>query len=183
MKKHIAVLTVSMLALASCDNYKSDFKKAISKGLEATGGLCLGIKSWPIDVTILEFKSRSLRAMTIANLTIDGLVNVEETSIGTSGWRMPVSRYTPSEKARPFMNGPDICWGRKELTEVVKWDGPMNNGDYREAVVTYKYDVRPMTWIITSGLPLYYPEMRKMGAGSQQARTTLKLSSAGWEVK
>ena len=183
MKNQIAVLAISALALAGCDNYKSDFEKAISQDLEATGGLCLAIKSWPVDVTILEFKSKSLRAMTFANLTIDGLVNVEDTSIGTSGWRMPISRYTPSEKAKPFMNGPDICWGRKELTEVVKWDGPMDNGDYREAVVTYKYDVRPMTWIITSGLPLYYPEMLKIGAGAQQTRTTLKLSSAGWEVK
>ncbi|MBN3967548.1 hypothetical protein IMW75_20010 [Pseudomonas gregormendelii] len=183
MKKHIAVLAVSSLALAGCDNYKSDFQKALSQDLETTGSLCLGIKKWPIDVTVLEFKSKSLRAMTFAGLTIDGLVNVEETSIGTSSWRMPVSRYTPSEKAKPFMIGPDICWGRKELTEVVKWDGPMSNGDYKEAVVSYKYNVQPMTWIITSALPLYYPEMLQVNAGPQQARATLKLSSAGWEVK
>jgi hypothetical protein len=183
MNKHIAVLAVFALALAGCDSYKSDFEKAISHNLEVTGGLCLGIKSWPVDVTVFDFKSKSLRAMTFANLRKEGLVSVEEASIVTSGWRMPVSRYTPTEKAKPFLNGPDICWGRKELTEVVKWDGPMSNGDYKEALVSYQYNVRPMTWIITSSLPLYYPDMLKMGAGPQQAQTTLKLSSAGWEVK
>lgn len=32
--------------------------------------------------------------------------------------------------------GAGICWGPKVLAEVVKWDGPMSNGDYKEAVVS-----------------------------------------------
>ncbi|MCY1439245.1 hypothetical protein D9M71_554760 [compost metagenome] len=183
MKKHIAVLSVSALAIAGCDNYKGEFEQAIAQDLEANGSLCLGIKKWPVDVTILEIKSKSLRALTFANLDRVGLLNGEDTAIKTMGWKMPVARYTPNEKLRPFMVGPDICWGKKVLAEVVKWDGPMSNGDYKEAVVTYNYGVITAPWLAESNLPLYYPEMLQANAGAQSAQLTLKLTSAGWEVK
>ncbi|MDH4555590.1 hypothetical protein E8F11_10440 [Pseudomonas sp. BN417] len=183
MKNRISVLAVSTLAIAGCDNYKGEFEQAIAQDLEANGSLCLGIKTWPVDVTILEIKSKSLRAITFANLQSAGLVNGEDAAIKTPGWKMPIARYTPSEKLKPFMVGPDICWGKKVLAEVVKWDGPMSNGDYKEATVTFNYGVITAPWLPESNLPLYYPEMLQASAGTQTAQVTLKLTSVGWEAK
>ncbi|MNY71898.1 hypothetical protein D3C86_2103440 [compost metagenome] len=69
------------------------------------------------------------------------------------------------------------------MSEVVKWDGPKSNGDYKEAVVTYRYDVKTAPWLLRSSLPNYYSEMSQAKVGPRQARATLKLTSAGWEVK
>jgi hypothetical protein len=183
MKNHFVVLAVSFLAITGCDNYKSDFSQAISQGLETDGNLCMGIKKWPVDVTALEIKGKSKRAITFGYLQIAGLVNGEDSSISTPGWKMPIARYTPTEKVKPSMVGSDICWGKKVLAEVVKWDGPMTNGDYKEAVVTYNYDVVTAPWLAESNLPHLYPEMLQASAGPRPAKVTLKLTSAGWEVK
>lgn len=189
MKNHIAVLAVSTLTIAGCENYKGEFEQAITQDLKTNGNLCLGIKGWPADVTNPEIRSRSLRAMTYVHMEGAGLVNAEETVLikplfpGTPPIKMPVVRYTPSEKVKPFMVGPDICWGKKVLAEVVKWDGPMSNGDYKEALVTFNYGVITAPWLPESNLPLYYPEMLQASAGTQTAQVTLKLTSAGWEAK
>jgi hypothetical protein len=171
MKKHIAVLAVFTLSLVGCDNYKSSFAKAISQNLEATGSLCLGIKKWPIEVTAFDIKMKSRKALTFSYLEVEGLV------------RIPTALYTPSERAKPFMIGPDICWGKKVLAEVVEWDGPMSNGGYKEAVVQYTYQVVPMNWVVNSGITYHYPEMNLIQQGPQKAEATLKLTSAGWEAK
>lgn len=182
MKTHITVLAVLSLTIAGCDN-KSDFEKAIAQNLKANGNLCLGIKKWPVDITIFEIRSKSRKALTFANLQIEGMVNGEDVMIANQPWKVPAARYTPTEQAKPFMAGPDICWGEKVLSEVVKWDGPKSNGDYKEAVVTYSYGVKIAPWLLQSSLPNYYPEMNQAKLGPQQARATLKLTSAGWEVK
>lgn len=183
MKTYIAVLAVLTLSIAGCDNYKADFEKAISQDLEITGNLCLGIQKWPIEVTAFDMRMKSRKALTFSYLEVEGLVRSEDTVIVAGGLRIPAALYTPSERAKPFMIGPDICWGKRVLAEVVKWDGPMSSGGYKEAVVQYTYQVMPMNWVVNSGITYHYPEMNLIHQGPQKAEATLKLSSAGWEAK
>lgn len=183
MKKNIAALAVFTLTIAGCDNYKADFAKAISQDLEATGNLCLGIKKWPIEVTAFDMEMKSRKALTFSYLEVEGLVNSKDTVIMAGGLRIPTALYTPSEKAKPFMIGPDICWGKKVLAEVVKWDGPVSNGDYKEATVQYTYQVVPMNWVVNSGITYHYPETNLIHQGPQKAEATVKLTSTGWEAK
>jgi outer membrane protein OmpA-like peptidoglycan-associated protein len=74
-----------------------------------------------------------------------------------TGAKAKIKRYTLTDAAKPFaqekevasigLNGKttekqtDLCWGKKALDKIVKWEGPMKFGDYQEAGITYTYKV------------------------------------------
>ena len=71
-----------------------------------------------------------------------------------TGKMRKVRRYALTDAAKPFAKekkrrefGPkddiitDLCWGKRVLDKVVKWDAPMKLGDYQETHVTYTYKI------------------------------------------
>ncbi|MBQ7626403.1 MAG: hypothetical protein IJS87_05045 [Rhodocyclaceae bacterium] len=35
----------------------------------------------------------------------------------------------------------DLCWGKRVLDKVVKWDAPMSMGDYKMTNIAYTYKI------------------------------------------
>lgn len=61
-----------------------------------------------------------------------------------------VRRYHLTDAAKPFAQerkkimgdmATDLCWGKRVLDKVVKWDAPMSMGDYKMTNIAYTYKI------------------------------------------
>jgi hypothetical protein len=119
-----------------------------------------------------------------------------------TGGKAKIKRYTLTDAAKPFaqekdvasfgLNGrttvkqTDLCWGKKSLNKIVKWEGPMKFGDYQEAGITYTYKVNNVAdWAKKSAVQAAFPVVKSIldGAGSKESKHYIKLTSQGWEAK
>ncbi|WP_083953716.1 hypothetical protein [Thauera butanivorans] len=81
---------------------------------------------------------------------------------------------------------PDLCWGKKALDKIMKWEGPMKFGDYQEAGITYTYKVNNLAdWAKKPEVQAAFPVVKSVldGAGSKESKHAVKLTSQGWEAK
>jgi hypothetical protein len=135
-----------------------------------------------------------------------GMVSASEIEVDEGAWfgkttgRMrKVTRYTLAEAAKPYTRdservpvaskgGPaefrDLCWGRKALDKVVKWEGPMEFGAFKTARVIYTYSIVDVAeWAKRPEVQQAFPAI---GAQLQRAANEdvegVKLTSEGWEV-
>ena len=79
-----------------------------------------------------------------------------------------------------------MCWGKKALDKIVKWEGPMKFGDYQEAGITYTYKVNNVAdWAKKPEVQAAFPVVKSIldGAGSKESKHAIKLTSQGWEAK
>lgn len=116
--------------------------------------------------------------------------------------KFKVKRYTLTDAAKKYvrekevenfgMGGPvkgkqtDLCWGKKALEKVVKWEGPMKLGDYQEALVTYTYKINDLAdWAKKPDVQNVYPVIGRLAQGekSLEEKHAVKLTSNGWEAK
>lgn len=169
MRKLTTILSVCVALFgAGCEGKneasETNFAAAMTHYFEKTGDLCLGPATWPIDVVDaerkLDFPTTNWNKMDA--LEAVGLVKRQDVEIDaknvwgkSSGAKEIVRRYTLTEAAKPFavekegktlvrnetIKQTDLCWGKKTLKQIVKWEGPMALGDYQEAAVTYTYDI------------------------------------------
>jgi hypothetical protein len=80
----------------------------------------------------------------------------------------------------------DLCWGKKALDKIVKWEGPMKFGDYQEAGITYTYKVNNLAdWAKKPEVQAAFPVVKSIldGVGSKESKHAVKLTSQGWEAK
>jgi hypothetical protein len=147
-------------------------------------------------------------AGSMAALEAVGLSKGEDTEIPMTGFdgkptggKFKVKRYVLTDAAKPFeqikevesfgMNGKtkgtqtDLCWGKKALDKVVKWEGPMKFGDYQEAKVTYHYKIKELAdWAKKPEFLAAFPYVGQIieGAEKKDEKHGVKLTSVGWEA-
>ena len=205
---------LSIATLTACGNKtdanEKNFGAAMNQYFEESGDLCLNV-SWPVDLSEMDLRLQKTmqagRANQMAALEAAGLVKGADTEVEIMGImgrpmgaKAKIKRYTLTDTAKPFaqekvvasigINGKtdekqtDLCWGKKTLDKVVKWEGPMKLGDYQEAGITYTYKVNNLAdWAKKPEVQAAFPEVKITldRAGSQEYRRTLKLTNRGWE--
>nr|WP_318655204.1 hypothetical protein [Methylocapsa sp. RX1] len=198
-----------VLALAGCgskeDASEANFGAAISSFLTETGDLCLGfnIRQWPIDVAPGSLlASGQLEALEAAGLVSSEPAAVDEKNIfgKPTGFRTAVKRYQLSDKGKTFyrelsrsglfanageIKGGDFCYGKEALDKVVKWEGPTKPGADQQVRVTYSYKINDLAdWAKAPSIASAFPREAQIlaGAGKQNWKVIVKLTSAGWEV-
>lgn len=196
------------------DVNEKNFSIAISQYLDKKGKLCLGLSEWPVEISEGELRMKSTSPTVdyrrMSALETLGLVNSEETAVEItdlfgkpSGHKQKVRRYTLTEKAKAFSisweapnissalsgkkttTSTDLCWGKKTLDKVVKWEGPMKLGDYQEARISYHYKILELAdWAKDPGLQASFPQVTTFieNAGKKEERHGVKLTSIGWEA-
>ncbi len=211
----LAVLGIVMLTAcgSKTDANEKNFGVALTRYFDKKGGLCLDTKRWPVDLSEYEVRLQKTQAFSrggqMAALEAAGLVKGEDIEVDVmdimgkpTGRKRKVKRYTLTDAAKPFsqeqevrtigLNGlttekqTDLCWGKKSLDKVVKWEGPLKLGDYQEASVTYLYKVNNVAeWAKRPDVQASFPLIKSIldAAGTTPARHAVKLTSEGWEAK
>jgi len=196
------------------DPNKKNFSAALDQYFAKRGELCLGQASWPVEITALEARlDKDLRnGLTGRMVALEsvGLVKSTESekpsfdhSGKPTGDTYKVTSYSLTETSKPFqrevkdsvglnLSGKpilprtDLCWGRKQLAEVVKWEGPMKLGDNQVATVHYRYKLDSVAeWAnrpeVITAFPAIAREM--VGAEGHLSEYGVVLTSEGWEAK
>lgn len=212
----VAVIgTVALTACGSkTDANDKNFGAALTRYFDTKGDLCLNTKRWPVDLSEMDLRLQGTMQAGSANqmaaLEAAGLVKGEDTEVDIMGFmdnkptgrKAKVKRYNLTDAAKPFtqdkdvdsigLNGrttvkqTDLCWGKKALDKIVKWEGPMKFGDYQEAGVTYTYKVINLAeWAGKPEVQAAFPFVKSVleGAGSKESKHAVKLTSQGWEAK
>lgn len=211
----LVALSVATLTACGSKNdaNEKNFSAAMTQYFDKKGDLCLNTKRWPVDLSEMELRwqktSQAGSANQMAALEAAGLVKGEDTEVEVmgimgrpTGAKTKIKRYTLTDAAKPFaqekevasigLNGnttkilTDLCWGKKVLDKIVKWEGPMKFGDYQEARITYTYKVNNLAdWAKKPEVQAAFPAVKIIldGVGSKESKHTIKLTSQGWEAK
>jgi hypothetical protein len=210
-----AITGAAMLAACGdkADANDKNFGVAMTQYFDKKGDLCLNTKHWPVDVTETDLRLQKAMQTGVAGqmaaLEAAALVRSDNTEVDImgilgkpTGAKAKIKRYTLTDAAKPFtqeksvdsigLNGKttvkqtDLCWGKKALDKIVKWEGPMKFGDYQEAGITYTYKVNNIAdWAKKPELQTAFPWVGSIlnGAGTKEAKHAVKLTSLGWEAK
>ena len=211
----LAALGITVLTAcgSKTDANEKNFGAALTQYLEKKGELCLHTISFPVDLSETDIRLQGKQPGGIANeilaLEAVGLAKAEDTEVQRNGFdgnptgpKFKVKRYTLTEAAKPYthekeveefsltgkskVKKTDLCWGKKALAKVVKWEGPMKFGDYQEARVTYTYKIDQLAdWAKKPELQAAFSAVKTIvnDAGTKEDKHTVKLTSQGWEAK
>ncbi|MFV0476433.1 MAG: hypothetical protein ACK5ME_01210 [Parahaliea sp.] len=212
-KSIIMLAAAGMTTLTACgsktDVSEKNFAAAMTQYLDVKGELCLGTTEWPADLSESDLKHKTRQTRRMIALEAAGLVKGEDTEIDAvslfgkpTGNKITIKRYTLTDAANAFtqqkevttisLNGSkiaiqtDLCWGKKVLDKVVKWEGPMVSGDYQEARVYYTYQISNLAeWTNKPEIQEAFSKIKYTleNAGSEEERHIVKLTSEGWEPK
>lgn len=214
MSRYTAALLAALGALSLCacssktDVSEKNFGAALTQYFEKKGELCIGTWNWPVDVSAMDMRLQSGTVSQMAALEGVGLVKGEDTEVQATniygkptGINVTVKRYTLTDAAKPYLREKDaemglngkttvkqtsICWGKKALDKVVKWEGPMKLGDYQEAGVTYTYKIDNLAdWAKQPQVQTAFRAVKTTieGAGAKESKHGVKLTSQGWEAR
>jgi hypothetical protein len=137
-----------------------------------------------------------------ADTEVDELGGIGPSYNKPTGRKFKVKRYVLTDAGKKFysekevtqigfggtkkvMQG-DICYGKKSLDKIVKWEGPMKFGDYQEANVKYLYKIDGLAdWTKKSEFQTAFPYIAQVidAAGKKEQQGGVKLTSLGWEPK
>lgn len=210
----VALGAVTLTACGSkTDANEKNFSAAMNQYFDKKGNLCLNTKEWPVDLKEIDLRLQKTMpngsASRMAALEVAGLVKGEETEVDVmgimgkpTGDKEKIKRYTLTDKAKPFLQERevdllgldgertekqvDLCWGKQALDRIVKWEGPMQFGDYKEAMITYTYKVLNIAdWAKMPEVQAAFPALKRIldGAASKESTHVVKLTSQGWEAK
>lgn len=212
MKKISTFAIIAAAAsLAACgsktDANAKNFGAAISQYLAQEGVLYMGLDDWPVDLRESEIKSTLKlgwgKAKQITALESIGLVKGEEIEEDVTnfkgrptGRKRKFTRYTLSDAAKPFTcekkmfagsqyekTLTDLCWGKKALDKVVKWDAPMSLGEYKMTEVTYIYKIENLAeWANNPEVQEAFPRIKKILDRDKEVTLSVHLTSEGWEA-
>lgn len=213
MKKTIICATAASMALIACgsktDANDKNFSAALTQYFDKKGALCLGENRWPVDLSEMDVKLRNsapftkaarMSALEAAGLAKSADVEVEGKGFDgkPNGLKFKVKRYELTDQAKPFAQSSevsrfggaketqtDLCWGKKALDKIVKWEGPMKLGDYQEAKVRFHYRIDALAeWAKRADIQTAYPAVKTVidSAGNKEEAHGVKLTSDGWEA-
>ncbi|MGB6875424.1 MAG: hypothetical protein WBD87_05265 [Candidatus Acidiferrales bacterium] len=134
-----------------------------------------------------------------------GLVCFDETEVSYTPilsdrpLKTEVVRYQLTEEGKQFYreqeqlglvnpNGSlgDFVLRQQALDKIVKWEGPMELGDYKEVTVFYTYKIEHLaSWMMNPDVQRAFPGavLAIDGAGKMMLDDVLVLTSEGWESK
>jgi len=195
---------VCLFTLAACgsktDANEKNFRLALTQYLSKKGDMCLNIWStggWPVDVPEqairLKDKEPNGTAAQMAALESVGLVKAEDAEVpALFNGTVKVKRYTLTDAAKPFivettgaLGGKSLrlCWGKRVLDEVVKWDAP---GDHQETRVTYTYTISNIAeWAKKPEVQAAFKGLKDDVDGAsavKKANWPFHLTNQGWEA-
>jgi hypothetical protein len=203
-------LVLSTLPIQGCatkkDASEKNFSVALDVYLAKRGQLCLGIASkWPIDVDERERGTTIGRAPVMAALEKVGLVRSHETEteypppLSSSLVETKVLRYDLTDEGKKFYiekehlglagqkeTQGDLCYGQQMLDKIVKWEGPVAVGDYKEVSVFYTYKIENLAnWVTNPEFQRLFPgaALTINDAGKTMLDQALTLTNQGWEAK
>ena len=206
MKKWLALcLTVTFISGcgSKMDANEKNFRAALEPYFEQGGQLCLEhFDSWPAKV--FSYLGDDDQEKLIKPLVDLGFVSLLDTKTLDTPPNSTVSRYQLTELGRTYLSKTEnnnaeataeankekqeygkICFGKAILDEVVKWEGPMENGKYQEAIVIYRYKIESLAdWAQKPEIQEAYPYVATIIAGDrkEEKKAIVKLTSEGWEV-
>jgi hypothetical protein len=196
------------------DANDKNFGAAIAQYLDKKGELCLRLNKWPVDVSEMDLRMQKtlqtgtaaqMEALAAIGLTTGSVAEVDQIGMfdnKPTGHKFKVKRYILTDAGKKFyrekevdqigldgrkkiMQG-DICYGKKVLDKIVKWEGPMKFGDYQEANVKYLYKIDHLAeWTKKAEFLSAFPYVGQIieAAGSKEQQGGVKLTSQGWEAK
>ena len=174
------------------------FTRGVEDYLERRGDLCLGLRSWPIDVPadskivkdVVQLPTLErlgvLKSSVIAErrggvATPFSLRRYQLTAEGRAHYidretRLPTSPEDPRASARA-----DFCVVRLTLGKVTKWEVE-KGGPAETAVVSYTYAVEAPPWVRDMGFEKAFPAVARLvtGAGAAELVEGFTLTPSGW---
>lgn len=196
------------------DPSAKNFGAAISQYLDKKGELCLRLNKWPVDLSEADMRmlkslptGEAAQMQALASIGLVTGVDAQVVPADNFGWngpaqKMTVKRYTLTEAGKKYYREQevtrigidgvgkgkqgDICYGKKALEKVVKWEGPMKFGDYQEANVIYLYRIDKLAdWARSREFAAAFPHAARLveEAGKKEQQGAVKLTSLGWEPK
>ncbi|MBR4737771.1 MAG: hypothetical protein IK051_08910 [Rhodocyclaceae bacterium] len=204
--KKIFTLTLAAAAaatLSACgsktDANAKNFGAAVRQYLEQKDPLCLDTTGFPL---IPDGFSKKTEEQQMAVLEKIGLVKGEDAEVERENvWhfgrnkkieKIQVRRYHLTDAGKPFaqerekmMGGTltDLCWGKRVLDKVVKWDAPMKLGDWQETHVTYTFKIENLAeWAKNPEVQEAFPSIKKTIEGDKELGLNVHLTSEGWEA-
>lgn len=197
------------------DANEKNFGAAVGQYLDKKGEMCLGLRKWPVDISQMDVRMQSAMpngpAGQMAALEAVGLAKGEDIEVPATSMfdgkplgnlKFKVRRYALTAAAKPFEQAievesidlggrtkemqMDLCWGKKVLDKVVKWEGPIKFGDYQAADIRYTYDIDGLAeWAKKPAFQVAFPYVGQIieGAGKQELQQGVELTSEGWEAK
>ncbi len=214
MRKAIFLAFV-VVAVCGCsdktDPNEKNFRSAVDAYLSKKGSLCLNDQAWPVELNELDKKIGSslggagpasrMEALTSQGLAAASEIDKPILSYGgkSTGRTQPVTRYELTEKGKQYFHEStgsygkpkegevrgELCYGKKAVDKVVKWEGPMKLGEYQAATVKYLYKVDNIAdWAKSSEIQSAFPSVKDWvdGAGNKQQSHVVRLTSIGWEA-
>jgi hypothetical protein len=207
----ICALVLGALVLAGCgskqDANDKNFGAAIGQFLEKKGDVCLlVVNKWPYDVSEYQMKiQKSISATTpqpMDAFVSAGLVSVSDAetdelngNLGPNynkptGRKLKVTRYDLTDAGKKAyienkFGGGSICYAKKSLDKVVKWDVPENFGGPSVTNVTYHYKLDKVAdWAKQAQFQAVFPVVKQVidGEGKLDQRQGVKLTNQGWEA-
>jgi len=190
---------------------EENFSAVIERHLDEEGHLCLGTDRWPVDLHKSEVaasvrgdslsRAARMQALQNAGLVSASDIEIDEgAAIGKVTGRMKsMVRYTLTDAARRYTREADrvraswevdqplelldLCWGRKVLDKVLKWEGPMEFGAFKTARVIYRYEIVDVAdWAKGSEVREAFKSIDSaLNQAVREDAKGVQLTSEGWE--
>ncbi len=202
-------LLLSIASLSGCggakyDANESNLRTAVTRFLEMDGDVCVSVGRWPVDVSEVDMRLRQAVPGGIANrmaaLEAVGLARSAEEQTEVDGFgktvRYKVRRYTLTAAAKPFLRAGgdegqdarsnDLCWARKGLDRLIRWQGPVQIGGRTGLRVTYTYRVESVAdWVRDDAVQAAFSEIAQVlaGAGKSESKLIVEMTQDGWEAR
>jgi len=211
--RYLTLLSLSVLTAcnSASDPTKENFGKAIDAYLAKRGELCLNSQAWPFELSDMQKRmgnpfggagpAGEMEALKSQGLVSSNVVERPVTAfgVGATGRMERVTRYELTAEGERYLRvgrnelhaankgatRGSLCYGRKALEKVVKWEGPIKLGDYQSVSVKYLYRVVDLAeWASSEEIQAAFPHVKQVihGAGTKQQSHGVKLTSEGWEA-
>lgn len=209
---HLIILALTgIIGLTACGNKtdanEKNFGIAMNNFLEKRGRLCLSFEHWPVQLNQSELAFKEKMAFSKANqmavLESIGLVKSSDKETKRFNIKVKHKEYILTDAATPFIGErtvptfsleagegtaiqKSICWGKRGLDRIVKWEGPLKSGNFEVAGITYTYKINNMAeWAKNPKIQAAFPEIKSViaNATTQENQHAVKLTSQGWEAQ
>ena len=177
---------------------------ALNQYLDVRGDLCLGKFNWPIDVSpqdvldhtrdavqmpVLEKFNLVIPQAATVRRTIDDVeqqVNVNQYSLTAIGRLYYLNRSSQVTLANGDVEQQkhDLCGGRVQLDQLVRWDAPVKSGEVWETTLHYTYTFAPVWWAQAPEVQAVFPVFPILIQGQKklQLEQRFKWNGKRWEA-
>ena len=173
--KRILALPVTLLLFAGCNNPKTkptneNYVKTLNAYfLDHSECLLDGAMTFPLE-TSDPVKTSQMDALAKAQI-------VEAHSEPA----IHVSRYILTAEGRRV--GAHLCYGHREVTEILSSTPPAKANGFVETQVSYRYKIEDLpVRAKTPGLFEQFPAMAREASGQATDQATLAVTGVGWSV-